>query len=71
MGVDFLPTENVYIAAGYNFRRANELKAAGSAHGAGLSFGAGLQTNKLKAGISYAKYHVDVNSLLFNLSYSF
>lgn len=70
-GVDFLPTENIYIAAGYNFRRANELKAAGSSHGAGLSLGAGLQTNKLKAGVSYAKYHVDANSLLFNLSYCF
>ncbi len=70
-GVDFIPTENIYVAAGYNFRRANELKAAGSSHGAGLSFGAGLQTHKLKAGVSYAKYHVDVNSLLFNLSYSF
>ncbi len=70
-GVDFIPTEKIYVAAGYNFRRANELKAAGSSHGAGLSFGAGLQTNKVKAGISYAKYHVDVNSLLFNLSYCF
>ncbi len=71
IGVDFLPTDKIYIAAGYNFRRANELKAAGSAHGAGLSFGAGLQTSKFKAGVTYAKYHVDVNSLLFNLSYSF
>lgn len=71
VGVDFIPTEKFYIAAGYNFRRANELKAAGSAHGAGLSIGAGLQTNSLKIGASYAKYHVDANSLLFNLSYSF
>ncbi len=71
LGVDFIPTENIYVAAGYNFRRANELKAAGSAHGAGLSIGAGLQTNNIKAGVSYAKYHVDANSLLFNLSYSF
>ncbi len=71
VGVDFIPTEKIYIAAGYNFRRANELKAAGSAHGAGLSFGAGLQTNRIKAGVSYAKYHVNVNSLLFNLSYCF
>lgn len=70
-GVDFLPIEKVYVAAGYNFRRANELKAAGGSHGAGWSFGAGLQANKVKAGVSYAKYHVDANSLLFNLSYSF
>ncbi|MBR1917322.1 MAG: type IX secretion system protein PorQ [Bacteroidaceae bacterium] len=71
LGVDFLPIDKIYVAAGYNFRRANELKAAGSSHGAGLSFGAGLQTNKIKAGIAYAKYHVDASSLLFNVSYSF
>ena len=71
VGVDFIPTESIYIAAGYNFRRANELKAAGSAHGAGLSIGGGLQTNKLKLGVTWAKYHVDASSLLFNLSYSF
>ena len=53
------------------FWRANELKAAGSAHGAGLSIGGGLQTNKLKLGVTWAKYHVDASSLLFNLSYSF
>ena len=69
-GVDFLPVEKVYIAAGYNFRRANELKAAGSAHGAGLSVGAGLETNHFKVGLSWAKYHVDVSSLLVNISYS-
>ncbi len=69
-GLDFLPTDNIYIAAGYNFRRANELKAAGSAHGAGLSFGAGLQAQHFKIGISWAKYHVNVSSLLFNVSYS-
>ena len=69
-GVDFLPTDNIYIAAGYNFRRATELKAAGSAHGAGLSVGAGLQTHHFKVGLSWAKYHVDVSSLLVNVSYS-
>ncbi len=71
VGVDFIPSDNIYVAAGYNFRRANELKAAGSAHGAGLSLGAGLQTNRIKAGVSWAKYHVDASSILFNISYSF
>ncbi len=69
-GVDFLPTDNTYIALGYNCRRANELKAAGSSHGAGLSFGGGFQARRLKVGVSYAKYHVSVSSLTFNVSYS-
>ncbi|MDD4759205.1 MAG: type IX secretion system protein PorQ [Bacteroidaceae bacterium] len=70
VGADFLPTDNTYIALGYNVRRGNELKAAGAGHGAGWSFGGGLQMAHFKLGISYAKYHVDVSSLLFNLSYS-
>ncbi|MBQ0087883.1 MAG: type IX secretion system protein PorQ [Prevotellaceae bacterium] len=70
-GLNFIPTEKIYLSAGYNFRRGNELKAAGSAHGAGWSFGGGLQLNTLKLGIAYATYHVDASSLLFNISYSF
>ena len=69
-GVDFIPIEKAYLALGYNFRRGNELKAAGAGHGAGWSFGGGLQLSSLKLGISYAKYHVDAASLLFNITYS-
>lgn len=69
-GVDFLPTNSFYVAAGFNCRRANELKAAGSAHGAGLSLGCGLNLQKFKAGLAYSKYHVSTSSLLFSVSYS-
>ena len=69
-GLDFLPTDKIYISAGYNCRRANELKAAGSSHGAGWSLGAGLQGERLKLGIAYSKYHVSTSSLLLNASYN-
>lgn len=69
-GVDILPTDIFYIAAGYNFRRGNELKSAGSGHGAGWSFGAGLNLTRIKIGVSYGKYHVGSSSLLFNASYA-
>jgi len=70
VGVDVEPIEILYLSAGYNFRRACELKAAGSGHGAGLTFGGGLRLRRFKAGISYAKYHVAASSLMFNVSYS-
>lgn len=70
LGADFLPTDNSYLAIGYNVRRGNELKAAGSGHGAGWSFGGGLQLSHFKFGVSYAKYHVNASSVLFNLTYS-
>lgn len=70
IGADILPIDRFYVSVGYNFRRANEMKAAGSSHGAGLSFGAGLHLTRFKLGVAYAKYHVSAPSLLFNVSYS-
>lgn len=70
IGLDILPTDYIYLSAGYNFRRAYELKAADSAHGAGLCFGAGIQLKRFKLGASYAKYHVSTSSLLFNVGYT-
>ncbi len=71
VGVDYTPTNYLYLSAGYNFRRAHELKAAGSAHGAGLSFGAGLSLRRFKLNMAYAKYHVSTPSLVFSTSYIF
>lgn len=76
VGVDLLLGEQFYLAAGYNFRRANEMKIVandeekGSSHGAGLSLGAGLQLDRFKLNFAYGKYHVSSSSLLINLSYS-
>lgn len=69
MGVEILPKENIYLAAGYSFRRGYEMKEAGKSHGAGLSFGGGLSLSRIKVGIAYAQYHVSTPSLVFNLSY--
>lgn len=67
LGIDILPIEQLYIAAGYNFRRASELKAAGSSHAAGLSFGAGVNLKRFKVGVSYAKYHVSMPAFMANV----
>ncbi|MBQ8969143.1 MAG: type IX secretion system protein PorQ [Bacteroidaceae bacterium] len=69
-GVDIIPTQQFYIAAGYNFRRAYEMKAAGSSHAAGLSVGAGLNIKGFKFGLAYAKYHVSSPTLSVSASYS-
>ena len=74
VGADLLLGENIYVAAGYNFRRAHEMKISDSEgesnHGAGLSLGAGLQMERFKLQASYAKYHVSAWSLLVNVTYS-
>lgn len=70
VGVDILPAKQFYFSAGYNFRRAYELKAAGAGHGAGLSFGAGLNVKKFKLGLAYAKYHLSVPSFMITAQYN-
>ena len=65
LGLDILPSDNIYLSLGYNFRRAYELKAAGSSHMAGFSAGGGLNLNRFSIGVSYAKYHQAASSLMF------
>ena len=40
----------------------------GSSHGAGLSFGAGLQLERFKLNLAYAKYHISSHSLMVNVT---
>ena len=69
-GVDIIPMKQFYIAAGYNFRRAYEMKAAGSSRAAGLSAGVGLNIKKVKIGLAYAKYHVSSHTISLSASYN-
>lgn len=74
LGADLILSPNIYVSAGYNFRRASEMKISesdgSSAHGAGLSFGAGLQLERFKLYAAYGKYHVSASSILINLSFT-
>lgn len=74
IGADVLLGQSIYVAAGYNFRRASEMKISdaegSSAHGAGLSIGAGLSLERFKLHVAYAKYHVSSSSILINISYA-
>lgn len=70
LGVDILPTRNTWLAVGYNFRRAHEMKVADKSKWAGFSIGAGLNVKKFKVGVAYGKYHVGASSLLLNAAFS-
>lgn len=73
LGADLLLGERFYVAAGYNPMRAAEMKIASgdeeSAHGAGLSLGAGLTLERLKLHVAYGQYHVSCSSLLVTIDY--
>lgn len=74
-GVDIVLSQQIYVAAGYSFRRGDEMGIQGSddeeasSHMAGFSFGAGLQLERFKLQLAYGKYHVSSNSILVNVSY--
>ena len=74
VGGDLLLSEQFYVAVGYNALRATEMKISESdgesAHGAGLSIGAGMSLQRLKLHVAYAKYHVSASSLLVNFAYA-
>ena len=74
LGADVILSSAFYLAAGYNFRRASEMKISdsdgSSSHGAGLSIGGGLQLERLKLHVAYGKYHVSASSILINISYT-
>ena len=74
IGGDLLLGTQFYVSAGYNFRRASEMKITDSEgssnHGAGLSLGGGIQLQRFKLNVGYAKYHVSASSLLVNVTYT-
>lgn len=73
-GVDIILSPSIWVGGGYNFRRAHEMKITNgedeSSHGAGLSFGAGINLERFKVNVAYGKYHVSSSSLLLNVAYS-
>ena len=70
LGLDFLPTKNLYASVGYNFLRASEMEINGSSRWAGFTAGAGIQVKRIRIGAGYAKYHPSASSLIFDLGYT-
>ena len=67
-GIDFIPTENFWIAAGYNVKRAKDMSLDEGNKLGGFSLGAGLSVKAFSFGCSIGKYHPSATSLMFNVS---
>ena len=75
IGAEALLSDQVYVAGGYNFRRAHDMKVYdgegnNSSHGAGLSFGAGVNLERVKINIAYSKLHVSASTLIANIAFT-
>ena len=76
MGIDLLLSNSIWLGGGYNFRRAKEMKIEtsndekASSHGAGLTFGGGINLERFHINVAYGKYHVSSSSILVNAAYA-
>lgn len=71
LGIDIVPHSGTFwLSLGYNFRRAYELKAAGSSAFAGITAGGGIHVKRFSMGLSYARYHRAWSSIMGNIGYS-
>ncbi len=73
IGADLILPYNIWLGAGYSFRRASDMKIgpsdSESAHGAGWSVGAGINLDRFGVNFAWAKYHLTGSNLMVNLSF--
>ncbi|MFY9242474.1 MAG: type IX secretion system protein PorQ [Polaribacter sp.] len=67
IGAELFPESLINIRMGYNFRRAAELKLQNVRTFGGISFGFGIQMNRLKFNYAYSKFHSASNASTFSL----
>lgn len=67
-GVDILPTENFYIALGYNYKRKDELSLTEKRDLTGFTGGVGIKISSFRAGFSISQMHVGAMTYSFSVS---
>lgn len=70
-GIEFLPSENFWIATGYNVKRGADMGLdEGGNKWAAFSVGAGLKIKAFNVGCSVTKYHPAASSFMLSISTS-
>ncbi|MDR2683002.1 MAG: type IX secretion system protein PorQ [Dysgonamonadaceae bacterium] len=70
IGVDFLPSDNLWIAVGYNPKVAMDLNLEMGNKMGGFSMGAGLRVKAFNIGASVSRYHPSATSFHLNVTTS-
>lgn len=68
MGVEIVPSDNFYIAMGYNHRRRKELGVSEKMSTIGFSWGFGFRVYKFHFAYGSARYHLGGSSNHFSIS---
>ena len=69
-GVDVLPTDNMYLGIGYNYRTRSDMATYKRDFMSGLSVGAGLKVRAFGFGAAFARPHTGASTFMFNLTTS-
>ena len=70
-GIEFIPFENFYLRAGYNYQRRQELKISSRTAMVGFSYGFGIKISKFHLSYGRATYHLAGASNHFSVSTDF
>lgn len=69
IGAELFPESAINLRAGYNFRRANELKLQNARSFSGISLGFGIKMNKIRFNYAFSKYYTAISSSTFSLQF--
>ena len=69
-GVEYLPTDRIYIAAGYNYKTRSDMSTYKRNFLSGFSIGGGLRVKALGFGVAFAQPHTGATTFMFNLTTS-
>ena len=67
-GVEVLPSDNLYLALGYNYRTRSDMSTYNRNFLSGFSLGAGLRVKAFAFGIAFAQPHSGATTMMFNLN---
>ena len=69
-GLEYLPTSNVYIAAGYNYKTRTDMSSYKRNFLSGFSIGGGMKVKAFGFGVAFAQPHTGATTFMFNLTTS-
>lgn len=68
VGAEFVPSDNFYVAFGYNYRRRMELNTATKGGGVGFSWGFGFNLKRFSVAYGHGTYHLVGGTNYFSLT---
>ena len=69
-GIEYTPSSNIYIAAGYNYKTRTDMSTYKRNFLSGLSIGGGLKVKAFGFGVAFAQPHTGATTFMFNLTTS-